>query len=207
MAPQPGNGNPPFDRSARPGSAVNTLLKIQSQFEEWEARDRARRRRVLLLICGALLTAGLLVAAVVVMTSFTGSEQPAPAAAKSVEPQPATAMPPAAAPTAIRYVTALTPEPRYARYADAWRRRIEAAAQAHAMPPAGLYGSLVLTTYLRPDGSVARIEVSRPSGHDALDQAAIAIVRAAAPFDAFPEDIRRDTALLAIVRTFSFEQP
>jgi TonB family protein len=210
MAAESGRNPPPAERNARPGSAVNTLLKIQSQFEEWEERDRIKRKRTLLMVFGTLLAAAVFLGTIVFALSGRGErEQRAPTAAaapKAAELKPAAAAAPATPPTATRYVTAITPEPRYARYADAWRRKVETAAQTAAMPRAGLYGSLVLTTYIRPDGTVARIEISRSSGQDALDRAAVDIVRAAAPFDAFPDEIRRDTAALAIVRTFSFER-
>jgi protein TonB len=37
-----------------------------------------------------------------------------------------------------------------------------------------------------------------------LDQAAIRIVRLAAPFDRFPDNIRADTDILHITRTWTF---
>ena len=37
-----------------------------------------------------------------------------------------------------------------------------------------------------------------------LDQAAIRIVRLAAPFDRFPDNIRSDTDILHITRTWTF---
>jgi protein TonB len=37
-----------------------------------------------------------------------------------------------------------------------------------------------------------------------LDQAAIRIVRMAAPFDRFPDNIRADTDILYITRTWTF---
>jgi protein TonB len=39
-----------------------------------------------------------------------------------------------------------------------------------------IYGSLVLTVNIKSDGSVERIEISRPSGHKFLDDAARRIV-------------------------------
>ena len=46
--------------------------------------------------------------------------------------------------------------------------------------------------------------MDRPSGHSVLDRAAERIVKIAAPFSAFPEDIRRDTDILVITRTWTF---
>ncbi|MEO6929907.1 MAG: energy transducer TonB, partial [Casimicrobiaceae bacterium] len=48
------------------------------------------------------------------------------------------------------------------------------------------------------------IEVNRSSGQRILDAAAIKIVTTSAPFAAFPPDIRRDTDILYITRTWTF---
>ena len=69
-----------------------------------------------------------------------------------------------------------------------------------------LYGNLRLTVTIRPDGSVESIELDRSSGLKVLDAAAFKIVRMATPFAAFPPDIRRDTDLLVITRTWFFGQ-
>ena len=67
-----------------------------------------------------------------------------------------------------------------------------------------LYGSLILTVSIRADGSVEQVEVSKSSGQRILDAAAVKIVEMAAPYAAFPPDIRRDTDILHITRTWSF---
>jgi periplasmic protein TonB len=51
---------------------------------------------------------------------------------------------------------------------------------------------------------VEGIEINRSSGHKVLDQAAIRIVRLAAPFERFPESIKADTDILHITRTWTF---
>src|SRR5439155_710860 len=69
-----------------------------------------------------------------------------------------------------------------------------------------MYGNLRLTVTIRPDGNVESIELDRSSGLKVLDAAAFKIVRMATPFAAFPPDIRRDTDLLVITRTWFFGQ-
>lgn len=69
-----------------------------------------------------------------------------------------------------------------------------------------LYGNLRLTVTIRPDGSVESIDLDRSSGLKVLDDAAHRIVRLSEPFPAFPADIRRDTDLLVITRTWFFAQ-
>jgi protein TonB len=53
---------------------------------------------------------------------------------------------------------------------------------------------------------VDTIELDHSSGLKVLDAAAYKIVKMATPFAAFPPDIRRDTDLLIITRTWFFGQ-
>ena len=64
----------------------------------------------------------------------------------------------------------------------------------------------IRTVTIRPDGNVESIELDRSSGLKVLDAAAFKIVRMASPFAVFPPDIRRDTDLLVITRTWFFGQ-
>ncbi|MCA1779544.1 MAG: energy transducer TonB [Xanthomonadaceae bacterium] len=65
-------------------------------------------------------------------------------------------------------------------------------------------GSLVLAVDVLPDGSIERIQLMRSSGYDLLDEAAIRIVRLAAPYSALPEEILAETDILTITRTWQF---
>lgn len=106
-----------------------------------------------------------------------------------------------------RFVGARATEYRFARYVDTWRRRIERVGNLNYPAEAKarhIYGSLQLTVAIRANGEVESIEVNRSSGHKVLDQAAIRIVRLAAPFERFPDDIRTDTDILHITRTWTF---
>ena len=105
------------------------------------------------------------------------------------------------------FVGARTAEYRFARYVDAWRQKVERIGNLNYPVEARtrrLYGSLQLTVAIRADGEVESVEVNRSSGHKVLDQAAIRIVRLAAPFDRFPDNIRTDTDILHITRTWTF---
>ena len=57
---------------------------------------------------------------------------------------------------------------------------------------------------IRPDGEVESVEINRSSGHKFLDQAAVRIVRLAAPFEPFPANIKSDTDILHVTRTWTF---
>jgi protein TonB len=59
---------------------------------------------------------------------------------------------------------------------------------------------------VRADGSVESIRVARSSGQKILDDAAVRIVRLAAPFAPFPAEIRQQVDVLDITRTWVFER-
>jgi len=106
-----------------------------------------------------------------------------------------------------RFVGARTQEFRFARYIEDWRLKIERVGELNypqAARDQKIYGSLVLTVSIKADGTLDKIEINRPSGQKVLDEAAIHIVRLAAPFSAFPADIAKDTDILSITRTWTF---
>jgi protein TonB len=107
-----------------------------------------------------------------------------------------------------KFIGANAAEYRFAQYEEDWRAKIERVGTVNypAEARGKIYGNLRLTVTIRPDGSVESIELDRSSGLKVLDAAAFKIVRMATPFAAFPPDIRRDTDLLVITRTWFFGQ-
>ncbi|MDO9598849.1 MAG: TonB family protein [Azoarcus sp.] len=97
-------------------------------------------------------------------------------------------------------------EYRFAQYVEDWRLKIERIGELNYPEEARgkLYGSLLLSVTIRGDGSVERIEISRSSGYPVLDAAARRIVELGAPYAPFPPDIRKDTDLIEITRTWKF---
>ena len=106
-----------------------------------------------------------------------------------------------------KFIGARAEEYRFATYVDNWRQKVERVgnlnypAEARARK---IYGSLLLTVAIKADGEVETVAVERSSGHKILDQAAIRIVRLSAPFERFPDNIRRDTDIIHITRTWTF---
>ena len=105
-----------------------------------------------------------------------------------------------------KFIGANAAEYRFAQYEEDWRAKVERWGTLNypAEARGKIYGNLRLTVTLRPDGTVAGIELDRSSGLKVLDAAAFRIVRMAAPYAPFPPDIRRDTDLLVITRTWFF---
>jgi periplasmic protein TonB len=111
--------------------------------------------------------------------------------------------------------TQLTPSTRrveYAMYYTALQQRIEQTGTRYFPERDGkkMYGELIVYIPVFQDGSIYEKEggprVERSSGNAALDQAALLIVRRAAPFGAFPLALRGDdkTHVWEIVTRFHF---
>jgi protein TonB len=108
-----------------------------------------------------------------------------------------------------KFIGARTKEFRYAQYIEDWRIKVERIGNLNYPEVARqnkIYGSLQLSVSIRADGSVENLEISRSSGEPILDAAAKRIVKLASPFSPFPADIRRDTDILSITRTWTFTQ-
>ncbi|MER2506959.1 MAG: TonB family protein [Azonexus sp.] len=107
-----------------------------------------------------------------------------------------------------KFIGARTEEYRFAQYIENWRQKVERIGTLNypAAARGKLYGSLVLTVSIGHDGSLNRVDINRSSGYPVLDDAARRIVRMASPYSPFPPDIRRDTDILEITRTWYFTQ-
>jgi protein TonB len=96
-----------------------------------------------------------------------------------------------------------------AAYLLDWRKRLEAVGNQY-YPQAsiryGLYGELRMLVVIRNDGSLEDIQILSSSGYAVLDEAAIKIVRMAAPYAPFPAELRATTDKLEIVRTWHFQE-
>ncbi len=94
-------------------------------------------------------------------------------------------------------------------YLDSWRRKVERIGKLNYPEQARarkLYGSLRLLVAIEPDGTLRDVRVIDSSGHKVLDEAAMRIVRLAAPYAPFPPGMRKDTDVLEIVRTWQFKK-
>ena len=107
------------------------------------------------------------------------------------------------------FISSSTRESRYAAYVEAWRNRVETVGNLHYPELARqhkLSGQLLMDVAIDPDGLVRSIRVLRSSGVKILDEAAIHITALAAPFEPLPNEVRRDTDVLHITRTWHFQE-
>lgn len=106
-----------------------------------------------------------------------------------------------------KFISASTREYKYAAYMEAWRAKVERVGNLNYPEEArrrGLSGSLILDVALNVDGSVNDVVIRHSSGESVLDDAAVRIVMLAAPFAPLPQNIRVDTDILHITRTWQF---
>jgi periplasmic protein TonB len=105
-----------------------------------------------------------------------------------------------------QFIGARAAEARFALYVEHWRQKVEQIGNLNYPEGARgrIYGSLRLTVSINAEGSVVGVDLERSSGYKVLDAAAERIVTLAAPYAKFPPDIRRDTDVLVITRTWHF---
>lgn len=105
-----------------------------------------------------------------------------------------------------KFISANTREYAYANYMAAWVARVERVGNLNYPDEArrrNLDGSLVLTVAINKDGSLERIDIIKPSGHQMLDDAAQRIVELSAPFPPVPRS-EEEVDILHITRTWQF---
>jgi protein TonB len=98
-------------------------------------------------------------------------------------------------------------EYRFAAYVESWRQKVEKVGNLNypeAAKAQKLYGQLRMTVSIQADGNVEKIELNQSSGHKVLDDAARRIVELAAPYAEFPPEVRKDTDIIEITRTWTF---
>ncbi len=105
-----------------------------------------------------------------------------------------------------KFIGTRTEEFAAAQYLEDWRQKVERIGNLNYPEAAKgkLYGNLLLYVEIKADGSLERVEVQRSSGHRILDEAAMRIVRMAAPYGNFSAELKRQTDIVAFARTWVF---
>lgn len=108
-----------------------------------------------------------------------------------------------------KFIGARTKEYRFAMYVESWRQKVERIGNMNypeAAKAQKLYGQLRMTVSIKADGSIEDVVIDKSSGSKILDEAAKRIVELAAPYSRFPDDIKKDTDILSITRSWTFTQ-
>lgn len=96
-----------------------------------------------------------------------------------------------------------------AAYINSFREKIEYIGNKYYPSEAkrlGYEGDVQLLVTLKADGYIHSIELLKSSNNPVLDKAAMNSVRLAAPFMRFPEEMRKTTDILEIIRTWQFRR-
>jgi periplasmic protein TonB len=105
-----------------------------------------------------------------------------------------------------KQITPSTREVEYASYYTAWREKVERVGTENypAEARGKLYGELIVTVSIFQDGTIEGIELVKGSGQPVLDKAALRIVKLAAPYGNFPQEMREKYQIFDITTRFVF---
>ena len=107
-----------------------------------------------------------------------------------------------------RLNAASTMRDKGAWYKDEWRKKVERVGNLNYPAEARhkkIYGSLRLMVSIKRDGTLNEVLILQSSGQPILDQAALRIVRLAAPYSPFTGDLN-EFDRLEIIRTWRFDR-
>jgi outer membrane biosynthesis protein TonB len=183
------------------------LRSVRNLVDEIEAEDRNRSARALksLLWIGPFVIVGLAAAAFLLSSAKPRNEvalNPPGQVRLSQEAFDKSRASYLAGPRK-KFVGA-TMEPRFQTYVDNCLAKIlRVANSSHRSEMATISGQAQLTIAVRFDGIIEGVVANKTSGHEAIEPTAKRVVRMADTCGAFPEEIRRDTDVLSITRTFT----
>lgn len=109
----------------------------------------------------------------------------------------------------VKHITSLrASEYLPAQYIEDWRQKVERIGNLNYPEAARgrMYGSLIVYIEISAEGELLRAEVQRSSGQKVLDEAALRILRLAAPYGKFSNEMRQQFDVLAFARTWTFTQ-
>jgi protein TonB len=105
------------------------------------------------------------------------------------------------------WISADTRESDVAVYLDAWRRKVERVGTLN-FPTAArrqkLSGTPVVEVTIDADGKLEQAVVRRSSGHSEIDDAAVRILKLAAPFEPFPRELAQKHDQIRIAYEWQF---
>lgn len=112
-------------------------------------------------------------------------------------------------PRVSRQNSAATMRDISAWYRDEWRKKVERVGNLNYPDEARrqqIYGSLRMLVVIDRNGTLKELRVLESSGQPVLDEAAMRIVRLAAPFAPFSGDLANNFDQVEIIRTWRFER-
>ena len=109
----------------------------------------------------------------------------------------------------VRTLTALSTKRAVdASYVYQWLKKVERIGNNNYPQLAKdrkIFGDVRVVVSITADGKVKKSEIVSSSGYKILDDAAKQIIALSSPFDPFPSELRKDTDVVEIIRTWRFE--
>ena len=105
------------------------------------------------------------------------------------------------------FLTSKTKDPVDAKYLRSWVRQVQMFGNIQYPEEARrekIRGYVILRARVDADGSLIKAEVRKSSGNPVLDKAAVDAVKVAAPFDPFPEKMRKAYDEVDIIQVFNY---
>jgi hypothetical protein len=196
------------DGDAQRAREQEALQKVRALVESIEAEDRGRVASELRLIAAAIVGVALFIGILFIASQVgtTSGDREESARRSSLEAQQALHESAASyRRNPRRKFVGGTMEPRFAAYVDKVAGKIERLGNTEFKSQLrGVTGKVQVTMAIRFDGNIESVEVGEHTGGSAVPTTAVHLVRRAEPFEWFPEDVRRDTDVLHITRTFHF---
>ena len=96
-----------------------------------------------------------------------------------------------------------------ANYLNSWRKKVESIGNQlylQKLQQNQWYGDVKIAVSLNHDGKLTRAEVIESSGNINLDTTALDIINISAPFDPFPENLRRHANQISFTRIWQFQK-
>ncbi|MBL8511881.1 MAG: energy transducer TonB [Betaproteobacteria bacterium] len=106
-----------------------------------------------------------------------------------------------------KFVGARTSEYRFAQYIDNWRQKVERVGNLNYPEEAKtkrVYARIQVTVAIKANGEVESVEVHSKKAPKVLRNAVVRIMSLSGPFERFPDNIKKDTDILHITRTWVF---
>lgn len=106
-----------------------------------------------------------------------------------------------------KFIGTQTKNKRFTDYIDRWHQKVEKIGNENYSLEAKnnkLYGSLNVTVSIKSDGELEYIQLNKSSGYKILDENVLDAIRKSAPFEPFSDEIKKDTDILSITRTWTF---
>jgi periplasmic protein TonB len=108
-----------------------------------------------------------------------------------------------------KFIGTQTKNALFADYIDKWGKKVEKVGNENYPIEAKnnkVFGNLNVTVSIKSDGELEGIQINKSSGYKVLDENVLDTIRKSAPFEPFSEEMKKDTDILSITRTWTFAQ-